>query len=113
MKTKFLKAVTLAAVSSLLVGFSSVAPAQAEDVGRLHLYQGSDDRIFGYQYMTDQEREVHQNRMHNARTWEERARIRAEHRALMLERAERHGHTLSPPYYRRGLGRHSGRHGWR
>lgn len=53
-----------------------------------------DRDIYGYQMMTEQERNEYRARMLGANTQEERDRIRAEHHALILARAKERGMTL-------------------
>lgn len=53
-----------------------------------------DREIYGYQLMTRQERNEYRTRMRNAKTAEERERIRAEHHEQMQARAEERGVTL-------------------
>lgn len=45
------------------------------------------ERMFGMPLMTLEERQAHMTKMWNARTAEERNRIREEHHNLMLQRA--------------------------
>jgi hypothetical protein len=52
------------------------------------------DMIYGYELMTPRERADYMDRLHNARTFEERDKIRAEHYKLMQERARKRGETL-------------------
>jgi hypothetical protein len=47
--------------------------------------------IYGYELMTDQERNAHRERMRAAKTLQERDRIRAEHRVQMDARAKERG----------------------
>ncbi len=60
---------------------------------------GSDTRPYGWQIMTGQERAQFQERMRNAQTAEERARIRAENHERMQQRARERGIQLpdEPP----------------
>ena len=53
--------------------------------------------IYGYQLMTAEERVQYRERIRNAKTAEERARIRAEHHKAMQERARERGITLPNP----------------
>jgi hypothetical protein len=55
------------------------------------------DRVYGYQLMTPEERTAYQEKMRAAATWEERQKIRDEHRALMDQRAKEKGVTLAEP----------------
>jgi hypothetical protein len=48
----------------------------------------SRERMFGAPLMTLEERQAHQTQMWNAKSVEERNKIRDEHRKLMLERAK-------------------------
>lgn len=63
------------------------------------------DMVYGYELMTPQERIDYMGRLHNARTLDEREKIRMEHYRLMQERAKKRGETLpgapcpSPGYY--------------
>lgn len=50
--------------------------------------------IYGYELMTDQERNAHRERMRAAKTLQERDRIRAEHRVQMDARAKERGMTI-------------------
>jgi hypothetical protein len=52
------------------------------------------ERIFGSQLMTEQERLQYRERMLKAKTAEERERIRAEHHQAMTARAKERGVTL-------------------
>lgn len=47
--------------------------------------------IYGYELMTDAERDAHRARMRAAKTMQERDRIRAEHRVQMDARAKERG----------------------
>lgn len=55
--------------------------------------------IYGSQLMTQQERIEHRNKLHAAKTFKEREKIRLEHHKQMEERAKERGVTLpdSPP----------------
>lgn len=59
----------------------------------------SQDRIYGSQLMTPQERSTYRQQMRNAKTAQERERIRAENHKRMTERAKERGVTLpdEPP----------------
>lgn len=62
-----------------------------------------DQDIYGYQLMTPQERDEYRERMRAASTAQEREQIRAEHHALMQERAKERG-VMLPPEPRIGAG---------
>lgn len=64
------------------------------------------DRIYGSQLMTQQERNAYRDRMRSAHTEQERERIRHEHHEQMMERAKERGVTIpaEPPATRGGMG---------
>lgn len=88
-----------AAVFSLL---GTVAAADAQ------MRTQTQDRIYGSQMMTEQERDQYRNRMHSAETVQERDRIRAEHHEQMQQRATERGMTLPDEPPARGMGQGSG-----
>ncbi len=68
------------------------------------------ERIYGSQMMTQQERNEYRTRMQAAKTEQERNRLREEHHALMQARAKERGVTLPDemPMRERGMGRSGG-----
>lgn len=63
------------------------------------------EQIYGSQLMTERERLEYRERMRNARTQEERDRIRSEHHMMVQERAKQRGVELPPePPENRGGG---------
>ncbi len=52
------------------------------------------ERMFGTRLMTLEERQEHMQKMWNAKTVEERSKIRDEHRKLMLDRAKQQQQTI-------------------
>jgi hypothetical protein len=52
------------------------------------------DMIYGYELMTPKERVEYMDRLHSARNFEQREKIRNEHYRLMQERARKRGETL-------------------
>lgn len=62
------------------------------------------ERIYGSQMMTDQERADYRDKMRAAKTVEEREQIRKEHHQKMVERAKERGVTLPPEPPARGQG---------
>lgn len=62
-------------------------PAQADQ----HMKQ---ERAYGYEMMSPQERSDYQDRMRAAKTEQEREQIRLEHHKQMQERAKAQGKTL-------------------
>ncbi|HEY9095478.1 MAG TPA: hypothetical protein VIN35_07035 [Hydrogenophaga sp.] len=59
-----------------------------------HLRDQDRLNIYGYELMTDQERNAYQERMRAAKTLQERDSIRAEHRVQMDARAKERGATI-------------------
>ena len=68
--------------------------------------QQQQDKIYGSQLMTPQERLEHRNKMLAAKTVEEREQIRKAHHEKMKQRAKKQGITLSdePPARGGGMG---------
>lgn len=108
----FKKTLTMSALTGALVFASGFALADDQDRTRL---QDKDqtkskvqdqDRIYGSQLMTKQERKEFRNRMRSAKTAEEREQIRAEHHERMMVRAKERGVTLpdDPPARGSGMG---------
>lgn len=63
---------------------------QAQDRDRIHA-DGTGRTIPGATLMTEEERAQYRNRLSNAETEQEREQIRAEHRAMIEERAKSRG----------------------
>jgi len=76
----------------------------------LSLYPGlvAAQQIYGSQLMTEQERIEFRARMQNAKTAEERERIRLEHHNEMQERANQKGMTLPDQPPAQGMGQGMG-----
>lgn len=70
---------------SLCMGLA--IPAQADH----HMMQ---ERAYGYELMSPQERSAYQDRMRAAKTEQEREALRLEHHKKMQERAKAQGKTL-------------------
>jgi hypothetical protein len=85
---------SLLVVSVLII---LLAPAQSA--------VADEEPIYGYQLMTQQEREEHRLKMRSFRTEQEREAYRQEHHKRMQERAKEKGVTLpDEPMPRRGMG---------
>jgi chorismate mutase len=69
--------------------------AQDRDRDRDRIHQ--DDAIYGSSLMTEEERNQYQKRLGEAKSEEEKARIRAEHQEQMRERARQEGVELPEP----------------
>ena len=63
------------------------------------VFSADQERIYGSQLMTQQERQEHRERLRNAKTEKERMQIRKEHHERMKERARAQGKVLpdEPP----------------
>jgi hypothetical protein len=87
----------------MALGIPAQAMAQAqpgEQTRSTPQVQAQDnERIYGYELMTPQERADYQSRMRAAKTKQEREAIRLEHHKKMQERAKAQGKTLpdTPP----------------
>lgn len=64
----------------------------------------SDDTVYGWQLMTEQERMEHREKMKSLKTREEREAYRLEHHMRMQERAKEKGVTLPDKPEPRGEG---------
>jgi len=93
-----MKLISILAFSLCMAG---VMPAHAADQVR------DQDRIYGSELMTPQERTVYQNRMRATKTEQERETLRLEHHKQMQERAKAQGKTL-PDMPPAGMGPGSG-----
>lgn len=84
-------------VAAGIVGVATQAAAQDKDQDRVQ--QRDQERIFGSQLMTQQERLDYANRMRSMKTEQERQAFRLEHHTQMQERARQRGVTLpdDPP----------------
>lgn len=98
-------AILLAAVLPTTVALAQNQD-RARDTTRAQQPAMNQERIFGSQMMTSQERNEYRERMRAARTEQEREQIRQEHHERMLVRAKEHGVTLpeQPPMRGRGMG---------
>jgi uncharacterized membrane protein len=94
------------AVSLALAGavVAAVPPAQAQTQSQAQGQAQAQERIYGSQLMTRSERTEYRNRLRNAKTAEERERIRNEHHERMQSRARERGVTLPDAPPRRGSG---------
>jgi uncharacterized membrane protein (DUF106 family) len=67
------------------------------------------ETVYGYELMTPQERQEHQQKMRSFRTEQEREAYRQEHHKLMQERAREQGKKLPDTPMPRGQGMGGGR----
>jgi Spy/CpxP family protein refolding chaperone len=79
---------------------------RTQDTTRTQRQTTNQERIYGSQLMTQQERNEYRDRMRAARTEQEREQIRQEHHERILARARERGVTLpeEPPMRGRGMG---------
>jgi hypothetical protein len=70
-----------------------MGPGQGMGPGMMH-QRWARERMFGTRLMTLEERQAHMEKMWNAKTVEERNKIREEHRKVMLERARQRQQTI-------------------
>jgi hypothetical protein len=102
-------------VSALLLGTialvfgSGLAVAANKDQQRDQTREESRQQvIYGYQLMTQKEREQYQTQMRNAKTAEERERLRKDHHEKMQARAQERGVKLPDMPPKRGGGMNQG-----
>ncbi|MDO9042558.1 MAG: hypothetical protein Q7U64_09485 [Desulfocapsaceae bacterium] len=93
---------------SLYAGF--VVAADLTSVGE-NAQREQQERIYGYQLMTPQERIEYRDKMQDAKTAEERERIRKKHHNVMVIRAKARGVILpaEPPIRGGNMGAGGGR----
>lgn len=89
MKRTFICSTAIVALLSTAAPVAS-ATDKTRDQGRLQ----AQDRVYGSQLMTQQERNEYDALMHAARTGKERDQIRQAHQEQMKERAKQRGVTL-------------------
>lgn len=107
---------SLVAASTLALGMLA-APLYASDGGdsqrstseskeRVQKQHAKEERVYGSQLMTREERREHREKMRSAKTAEEREQIRKEHHDKMKERAKERGVKLpdEPPAAGQGAG---------
>jgi hypothetical protein len=76
---------------------AATAPALAQGTGAPPADKAGAPRMYGYELMTPEERQAYADKMRAAKTPEERAKLRDEHRAEMQKRAKEKGVTLAEP----------------
>jgi adenylate kinase len=83
-----------------LAGLPVMSVMAAEEPGSRDQVQ-----VYGWQMMTEQEREQHRNTMRNLHTEQEREAYRQQHHMLMKERARERGVSMpEEPMPRTGMG---------
>jgi hypothetical protein len=105
MKKQSLTLLASALAAALLLPAGAYAEDQARDRDKLQTQDQTrdqlqdQDRIYGSQLMTEQERMEYRNRMRAAKTAQEREQIRKEHHERMKVRAKEKGVTIpdEPP----------------
>ncbi len=109
------KIITMATLAGALVFTSGLALAADQDQDRTRLQDQTQDKdklqdrdrlqdrdqdkVYGSQLMTEQERKEYQNRMRSAKSAQEQEQIRAEHHKRMQVRAKERGVSIpdDPP----------------
>ena len=100
------QALKLSTLSSVLilsfnycVSTAAQEPAQQQIQSQTQQRTKAQEKIYGSQLMTNQERNEYRAQLRAAKTYQERERIRLEHHKLMQERAKERGITLpdEPP----------------
>ena len=95
---------TLIAAAAIALFAAATTPALAQSAGAPPADKAGAPRMYGYELMTPEERQAYIDKMRNAKTPEERTKLRDEHRAEMQKRAKEKGVTLSEPRGPRGPG---------
>ena len=103
MKRIFSKLLAASAAGIFIAAGIAPGTSWAQDQQRMRIHSMDRDHVYGSGLMTDAERQAHQNKMQNARTWQERERIREEHRQEMIERARKQGVKLGNPSMHRPM----------
>ena len=106
-----MKIAPIVALSFLIAGAvpaHAADPAPAQDRTRATEQVRDQDRIYGYELMSPQERIEYRNHMRSLKTAQERQAFRAEHHRQMQERARAQGKTL-PDMPPAGIGPGPGR----
>ena len=93
MNTKYI--VLAGALSILAPSYAALAADQ----------QQSQNQVYGWQLMSEQERNEYHTKMQNMKTAQEREQYRMEHHKMMQERAKAQGKTLPDmPHSGQGMG---------
>jgi hypothetical protein len=77
----------------MMGGGPGAGPGKGMGPGMME-YCWTRERMYGTRMMSLEERQAHMAKMWNAKSVEERGKIRDEHRKLMLERAKQHQTTI-------------------
>ena len=103
-------ALVLFPLFSPLPGLSqtSPTPSQSQDRATVRDQKQTQERIFGSQLMTEEERKEHREQMRRAKSDQERAEIRAQHHERMKARAEQRGVSLPDSEMADGIKAHFG-----
>lgn len=102
------------AILSLITAVALLAPAISiaaeSESGQKPVKKQAQERVYGSQLMTQQERAEHRAKMRGLKTREERDAYRLEHHRKMQERAREKGLTLpdEPPARGGGMGPRGG-----
>ena len=94
-------------IATAITGVLALSSGFVEAASQERMQQAQkQQRVYGSQLMTKQERSEQRSKMRAAKTVEEREQIRKEHHERMKERAKERGVTLSdePPARGGGMG---------
>ena len=92
--TSVIRAVLTTGLILAFIALAGPPLAFAQSQTRTQQEIQTQDRIYGSQLMTSQERAAYRNQLRDARTEQERERIRTEHHQAMQERARERGVRL-------------------
>jgi uncharacterized protein HemX len=101
---------------ALVLALAGVAHGQQQQREQMQTrdpstHAAAEEKVYGWELMSDQERQQYQTRMRSLKTEQEREALRAEHHSLMQERAKAMGKTLPdapPPRAGQGQGKGGG-----
>lgn len=91
---KHVRMLTLSLCLAMGTSVQATAQMQSPTKTQTQATEQAQDRVYGSELMTPQERNEYQNRMRAAKTDQEREAIRLEHHKQMQARAKAQGKTL-------------------
>lgn len=103
------KVILISIVGAMALLWAGNAMAEEKEKAQERVQTQAEERVYGSQLMTPEERAEYGARMRSANTAEEREQIRKEHHARMQERAKARGISLPDEPGERGMGIGDGR----
>lgn len=99
------KSLKISALTGILAFAAGGALADSHEYSQQQDHMQKEERIYGSQLMTEEERVEYRSKIRAAKTAEERKQIRKEHHELMKERAKERGVSLpdDPPAKGKGM----------